>query len=62
MFSFDGEYSIVAFDFDIVGRKEDVDDNVLKLKGEIERMGRLRFRLVSWIQVYAILYAHHRPP
>lgn len=51
MFSFDGEYSIVAFDFDIVGRKEDVDDNVLKLKGEIERMGRLRFSPKRYISI-----------
>jgi hypothetical protein len=29
-----------------------VDSNVLKLKGEFERMGRIQFRLVSWL--YAI--------
>lgn len=44
MFIFDAEYSIVALDFDIVGRKDAVDINVLKLKGEIERMGRIQFR------------------
>jgi hypothetical protein len=47
MFIFDAEYSIVALNFDIVGRKDDVDSNVLKLKGEFERMGRIQFRLVS---------------
>jgi hypothetical protein len=48
IFIFDAEYSIVALDFDIVGRKDAVDANVLKLKGEIERtMGRIQFRLVS---------------
>jgi hypothetical protein len=53
MFIFDAEYSVVALDFDIVGRKDAVDDNVLNLKGEIERMGRIQFKLVSCL--YAIL-------
>jgi hypothetical protein len=47
VFIFDAEYSIVALDFDILGDKDAVDANVLKLKGEIERMGRIQFRLVS---------------
>ncbi|KAF8165234.1 hypothetical protein B0H34DRAFT_229740 [Crassisporium funariophilum] len=53
IFGFDAEYSTVALDFDIVGRKEQVDRYVLKLKGEIERMGQLRFspkRLVSILE------------
>jgi len=51
IFVFDAEYSIVTLDFDIIGRKKTVDGNVLKLKGEIERMGRIRFRRVSCLYV-----------
>lgn len=50
MFAFDGEFSVVVPDFDIVDRKEEVDANALKLKREIEHVGRIRFspkRLVS---------------
>ncbi|KDR83622.1 hypothetical protein GALMADRAFT_235913 [Galerina marginata CBS 339.88] len=50
LFSFDGEYSIVALDFDVVKRKEEVDANVLQLKREIEYVGRIKFspkRLLS---------------
>lgn len=59
IFVFNAEYSIVALDFDIVGRKEAVDDSVLKLKGEIERISRIQFRLASYL--YVISYAHCRP-
>ena len=47
VFMFEAEYSIVALDFDILGEKDAIDANVLKLKREIERMGRIQFRLVS---------------
>ena len=47
IFVFDAEYSIVALDFDIVGDKNAIGANVLKLKREFERMGRIQFRLVS---------------
>ncbi|CAA7259873.1 unnamed protein product [Cyclocybe aegerita] len=50
MFAFDGEYSIVAVDFDIVGHKDKIDGNALKMKREFERVGRVKFhskRLVS---------------
>jgi hypothetical protein len=58
IFFFDAEYSIVALDFDIVDKKNAVDANVLKLKREIERMGRIQFRSVSF---YTILFSctHH---
>ncbi|KAF8812555.1 hypothetical protein BYT27DRAFT_7335806 [Phlegmacium glaucopus] len=51
LFVFDAEYSIVALDFDIIGHKETVDGNVLKLKGEIERMGRIRFSPKRYISI-----------
>jgi len=51
MFGFDAEYSIVTLDFDIVGHKEAVDGNVLKLKGEIERTSRIRFSPKRYISI-----------
>lgn len=44
LFAFDGEYSVVALDFEVVRRKEEIDANVLQLKREIEYVSRIRFR------------------
>ena len=46
LFAFDGEYSVVALDFDILGRKTTIDDNALELKKEFERVGRIKFAFV----------------
>ncbi|KAF8974430.1 hypothetical protein BDZ97DRAFT_1773564 [Flammula alnicola] len=50
MFAFDGEFSVVALDFDLLKRKDEMDANSMKLKREIEYVGRIKFspkRLVS---------------
>jgi len=44
VFGFDGEFSVVAADFDILGKKEEMAENALKLKGEIESFSGLHFR------------------
>ena len=44
LFEFDGEFSVVALDLDVPGRKADVEGEVLRLKGEVERLGRIQFR------------------
>ena len=46
LFAFDGEYSVVALDFDTLDRKITIDDNALKLKKEFERAGRIKFAFV----------------
>jgi len=59
-FKFDGEFSVVSLDFDVVGRKEEIDHNAVKVKKEVERVGRMKFRSVSSLQVMVyplILYA-----
>lgn len=50
MFAFDGEFSVVVPDFDIVDRKEEVDANALKLKREIEHVGKIRFRFEPFVR------------
>ncbi|KAJ3515459.1 hypothetical protein NLJ89_g1752 [Agrocybe chaxingu] len=50
MFAFDSEYSIVAVDFNIIGRKDEIDGHALKMKREFEHVARVKFhskRLVS---------------
>ncbi|KAL0564564.1 hypothetical protein V5O48_017482 [Marasmius crinis-equi] len=42
-FSFDGEYSVVAPDFNVVRREKEVAAIVSNVKQEIERLGRLKF-------------------
>ena len=44
LFEFDGEFSVVALDLDVPGRKAEVEGEVLRLKGEVERLGRIQFR------------------
>jgi hypothetical protein len=48
LFTFDGEFSVVALDFDVVSRKSEIDVSALKLKKELERLGRLKFAFVNW--------------
>jgi len=43
-FKFDGEFSVVVADFNVVNRKEVVDPSVMKLKQELEHVGRIKFR------------------
>ena len=40
-FKFDGEFSVVIADFNVVNRKEVVDPSVMKLKQELEHVGRI---------------------
>jgi hypothetical protein len=47
VFQFDGEFSVVALDFDILGRQEEIAKNALKLKEEIEDLCGFKFGLVS---------------
>lgn len=47
VFAFDGEFSVVSLDFDILRRKEDVNRGTLKLKEDIEKLGGVRFRCVT---------------
>jgi len=42
-FEFDGEFSVVVPDFNVVDRKEEVNTSALKLKQEIEHVGRIKF-------------------
>ena len=59
-FKFDGEFSVVSLDFDVVGRKEEIDRDAVKVKKEVERVGRMKFRSVSSLQGIGyplILYA-----
>lgn len=51
LFAFDGEFSVVALDFDVEKRVEEVDANVLRLKKEIEYVGRIKFRLEESIAI-----------
>ncbi|KAF9458102.1 hypothetical protein BDZ94DRAFT_150999 [Collybia nuda] len=50
-FSFDGEFSVVSLDFDVMRRKEEVDQGTLKLKEEIEKLGGLCFSSTNRISV-----------
>lgn len=47
LFSFDGEYSVVALDFDVAGRKSKVDARAVETKKEIEAITGLKFAFVS---------------
>lgn len=46
MFAFDGEFSIVAPDFDLAKRQKAIDAQALKYKSEIEHVGRIKFKSV----------------
>ncbi|KAF8192630.1 hypothetical protein BJ912DRAFT_269433 [Pholiota molesta] len=53
LFAFDGEFSIVALDFDLIKRKDEVDSQAMKYRREIEHVGRIKFnpkRLVSILE------------
>lgn len=60
MFAFEGEFSVVVPDFDIVDRKEEVDANALKLKQEIEHVGKIRFRFEPFVR-YQEIFVTQRP-
>lgn len=47
VFGFNGEFSVVALDFDILGRREEIGKNAVKLKEGIEDLCGFKFRLVS---------------
>ncbi|KAL1735163.1 hypothetical protein EV714DRAFT_280338 [Schizophyllum commune] len=49
MFAFDGEYSVIAMDYDVLGRKEAVVQHARVLKDEIECAGRLKFGPTMWV-------------
>jgi hypothetical protein len=42
-FRFDGEYSVVALDFDVLSRKDKVTRDVDTIVRELGRVGRLTF-------------------
>lgn len=46
LFSFDGEYSLVALDFDVVGRKTKMELRALKTKKDLEGIEGLKFAYV----------------
>lgn len=46
MFAFDGEFSTVAPDFDLISRQEGIDADAQKYKREIEHVGRIKFKSV----------------
>ncbi|KAF9446422.1 hypothetical protein P691DRAFT_803958 [Macrolepiota fuliginosa MF-IS2] len=43
VFGFDGQFSVVTSDLDLVSRRESIESGVVKLKGELERLGTLHF-------------------
>jgi hypothetical protein len=47
VFQFDGEFSTVALDFDILNKTEEAVENLHKLKEEIELLCKLQFGSVS---------------
>ncbi|KAF9534201.1 hypothetical protein CPB83DRAFT_889204 [Crepidotus variabilis] len=53
MFSFDGEYSVVTANYNVLQRKAEVDAQALEYKKEFERLGKIKFvpkRLVSILE------------
>jgi hypothetical protein len=46
LFSFDGEYSVVALDFDVVGRKTITDAHAVKTRKDLEGIEGLKFACV----------------
>ncbi|KAF8059858.1 hypothetical protein FPV67DRAFT_341045 [Lyophyllum atratum] len=47
-FGFEGEFSVVALDFDVVGRREVLHRQTIKLKDEMARAGGLEFKPTCW--------------
>lgn len=46
LFSFEGEFSVVALDLDVVGRKTKIDARALKTKRDFEGIEDLKFACV----------------
>ena len=46
LFSFDGEYSVVALDFDVIGRKAKMEVRALRTKKDLEGIEGLKFAYV----------------
>lgn len=44
VFGFDGQFSVVALDSDLVDRQDAIGMSVVSLKGELERLGALEFK------------------
>jgi hypothetical protein len=55
VFKFDGEFSVVALDFDISSKREEVGKNMFKVKEEIESLCGLQFGSVSRWRSFARL-------
>ncbi|KAJ7636136.1 hypothetical protein DFH06DRAFT_1220068 [Mycena polygramma] len=51
MFDFSGEYAIVAADFDVVARKDEVELGVHSVKDAVARVGGLEFSPTSWVSI-----------
>ncbi|KAF8057439.1 hypothetical protein FPV67DRAFT_1724123 [Lyophyllum atratum] len=47
-FGFEGEFSVVALDFDVLGRREVLHRQTIKLKDEMARAGGLEFKPTCW--------------
>ncbi|KAG6872268.1 hypothetical protein C0995_011367 [Termitomyces sp. Mi166 len=48
-FKFEGEYSAVALDFEVLGKKPEVHRHTMQLKDEIGRAGDLLFSSTYWV-------------
>ena len=59
VFGFDGEFSVVVVDFNILGKKEEMAKNALELKGEIEILSGLQFRLASFHYIVSRCFLTH---
>ncbi|KAJ7065366.1 hypothetical protein C8F01DRAFT_1125380 [Mycena amicta] len=51
MFDFCGEYSIVALDLDVVGRRPMVEAHARNVKSDIERVCGIEFSPTSWVSI-----------
>jgi hypothetical protein len=51
MFDFSGEFSVVASDLDIIGRKAEVEMDVHAIKDAVARASGLDFSPTSWVSI-----------
>ncbi|KAG6811054.1 hypothetical protein H0H92_009178 [Tricholoma furcatifolium] len=51
MFKFDGEHSVVALDFEVLKKKDEMLHQTMKLKDEIGRIGGLMFLSTYWVTI-----------
>ena len=51
MFDFSGEYSVIAPDLDVVGRRRAVEAHIHRVKDAVAREGGLEFSATSWMSI-----------